>query len=65
MLKFLILDKKCPEELISQLAGDGKYIETEEIVSSFFSLLDDGCEVGFARLSDILLVRIFDGEELP
>ena len=63
MLKFLILDKKCPEELISQLAGDGKYSETEEIVSSFFSLLDDGCEVGFARLSDILLVRIFDGEE--
>ncbi len=63
MLKFLIPDKSCTEELIKKISVNGKYSEVGEIVDSFLPLFDEGCEVGFAILSDILLVRIFNGEE--
>lgn len=63
MLRFLVPDEGCAEELINRLSGAGEYSEVREIVDSFLPLFDEGCEVGFAILSDILLVRIFDGEQ--
>lgn len=63
MLKFTILNDNSTSELVKQLSPDGLCSETQDVISSFLPLVDEGCEVGFARVGKTLLVRIFDNGE--
>lgn len=63
MLKFDILTPKAKNELTSRLSSGVCFDDVDEIVSSFMPSVADGCEIGFARVGETLLVRIFDDGE--
>lgn len=63
MIKFSILEKGNSTDLINELSLSGNKDDIEDIVSSFLPFAEDFVEVGFCRVGECLLVRLFENGE--